>query len=56
MDQEQLATAIGVARNTVGNAENGRTEPRTITLNAWALATGVPLEWLVNGTTEAISA
>ena len=34
---------------TITNAENDNTKVRKITLNAWSLATGVPLEWLVTG-------
>jgi transcriptional regulator with XRE-family HTH domain len=55
LDQGQLADAISISRNTVTNAECGRNSPRTITLNAWAAATGVSIDWLINGA-EAISA
>ena len=51
MDQTQLADVVGVSRNTIGNAERGIGDPRRITLNAWAQATGVPVEWLVDGST-----
>jgi transcriptional regulator with XRE-family HTH domain len=47
LEQEQLAELIGVSRNTISNAENGRRKPRRITLNAWALATGVPVSWFL---------
>ena len=40
--------AIGVLRNTVGGYEAERAQPR-IVLNAWALATGVPIAWLRTG-------
>lgn len=50
LEQEQLAARIGVSRNTVGNTEKGRVKPRKITLNAWALACGVPVSWIENGT------
>lgn len=46
----EFATLIGVSRNTIGNVESGRVQPRKIVLNAWALVTGVPLEWLRDGT------
>lgn len=46
LEQDELAERIGVSRNTVGNAEKGRVQPRKITLNAWALATGVPVSWI----------
>ncbi|WP_010542570.1 helix-turn-helix transcriptional regulator [Dietzia alimentaria] len=45
----ELAERMGVARNTVGNAEAGKGVPRKVVLNAWALATGVDIEWLVTG-------
>jgi transcriptional regulator with XRE-family HTH domain len=48
-EQEELAALIGVSRTTVGNAENGRVKPRKITLNAWALACGVPVSWIEKG-------
>jgi len=49
LEQNELAELIGVSRNTVGNAESGRGKPRQITLNAWALVTGVPVTWLMTG-------
>ena len=45
----ELAERMGVARNTVGNAEAGKGEPRKVVLNAWALATGVDINWLLTG-------
>lgn len=48
-DQNQLAAAIGVGRNTVSNAENGKFGVRKIVLNAWAMACGVPVTWLETG-------
>ncbi len=45
----EFADTIGVSRNTVGNYEADRVTPRRIVLNAWALATGVPLAWLQTG-------
>lgn len=48
-DQTALAKAIGVSRNTVNNAELGKNEPRKIVLNAWALACGVPVSWVMTG-------
>lgn len=49
LEQIELAELIGVSRNTIGNMEKGKGKPRQITLNAWALATGVPVKWIVNG-------
>lgn len=49
LEQEELAKLIGVSRTTIGNAETGRVTPRRITLNAWALACGVPVSWLITG-------
>lgn len=49
LSQAALADLIGVARNSIGNAETGTTTPRRITVNAWALATGVPVTWLLTG-------
>lgn len=49
LDQDQLAEAIGVSRTTVGNAERGIVKPRKITINAWALACGVPASWITTG-------
>lgn len=51
LSQQELADAIGVARNTVGNGELGDHRPLPITLRAWADATGVPLTWLLTGDT-----
>lgn len=49
LEQDELANIIGVSRNTIGNSEKGRVQPRRITLNAWALACGVPVSWLITG-------
>ena len=49
LEQQELAAMIGVARNTVGNAEKGKTAVRKIVLNQWSLATGVPVQWLETG-------
>lgn len=48
-EREELARLMEVSRNTVGNAEAGRTVPRKIMLNAWALACGVPVDWIITG-------
>ena len=51
LGQDELADTIGVSRNTVGNIEKerGKTAPRKIVINAWALACGVPVSWIING-------
>lgn len=52
LSQSEFADQIGVSRNTIGSAEKGG-PVRRITLNAWAMATGLPVEWLENGETPA---
>ena len=49
LDQNELADKMGVSRGTISNAENGRRIPRKIVVNAWSNATGVPVEWLLDG-------
>jgi DNA-binding XRE family transcriptional regulator len=49
LEQEELAEMIGVNRHTISNAEKGRVQPRKITINAWALACGVPASWIKKG-------
>lgn len=49
LDQSQLAALMDVTRSTVSNAENCRTTPHRATVNAWALACGVPVSWLRTG-------
>lgn len=51
LDQGPFALLIGVSRGTVSNYERGLTERyKPVVMNAWALATGVPVEWLESGT------
>lgn len=45
-----LAAELEVHRNTISNYLHGRTRPDRRTLISWALATGVPLDWLEHGT------
>lgn len=48
--QEAFADAAGISRGTVGNYESGSTKrPIRAVIAAWALATGVPAEWLRTG-------
>lgn len=46
LEQAELASEIGVSRNTVRNYEAEKTAPRRPVLLAWAMRTGVSLEWL----------
>jgi transcriptional regulator with XRE-family HTH domain len=45
----EFAEHIGVSDRTINHAENDKRGVRKITLNAWSLATGVPVNWLVTG-------
>jgi len=49
LEQAELARELGVSRNTVSNAERGRSEPRRSLVMAWAMRTGVDLRWLETG-------
>lgn len=49
LDQRELAERAGISRQTVSNAERGAGHPQRATLRVWAMATGVPLEWLLEG-------
>ena len=49
LEQTELSEIIGTSRTSISAAENGKTAPRRILLNAWALATGVPVSWLITG-------
>lgn len=50
LDQEELATRMGVVRQTISRHELGQvTHPRRITVTAWALACGVDVNWLWTG-------
>ncbi|MFW5473704.1 helix-turn-helix domain-containing protein [Knoellia sp. CPCC 206450] len=51
LSTKQFAELLGVSHGTVNNAECDRKRPRPVMLKAWAMATGVPVEWLENGTT-----
>ena len=46
----EFAERIGVSQKTITDAENDKRETvRKILLNAWSLATGVPVVWLETG-------
>jgi transcriptional regulator with XRE-family HTH domain len=49
LDQDQLAIRMEVTRSTISNAENGHGTPRRATINAWAMACGVPATWIKTG-------
>jgi transcriptional regulator with XRE-family HTH domain len=49
MTVAEFAKHIGVSDRTINNAEGDKRAVRQITLNAWALATGVSREWLETG-------
>lgn len=51
LNQTELAALMGVSRKTVANAETGLKTPLTMTLRAWAHATGVDTHWLQTGET-----
>ncbi|WP_082909570.1 helix-turn-helix domain-containing protein [Mycolicibacterium iranicum] len=46
---QELADRMGCSRDVVSRAENGKSKPRKMVMNAWALATGVPVSWLRDG-------
>lgn len=49
LEQAELALIMSVTRSTISNAENGRGTPQRTTINLWALACGVPAEWIRTG-------
>ena len=49
LQQAQLADLVGVARNTISRAESGAAAPGRPLLLSWAMATGVPLGWILTG-------
>lgn len=46
---QEMAEYLGVSRNTVGTWVNGHIAPKVQSVRLWALRTGVPFEWLMNG-------
>jgi len=46
---QQIADELGVHRNTISNYTSGRKQPDRRTILAWAVATGVSVEWLETG-------
>lgn len=49
--QADFAARTSMARATISAAENGHRVPSKANMRLWALATGVPFEWIVNGET-----
>lgn len=49
LNTRDFAAQLGVSHGTVTNAEGDKRAVRKITLNAWALATGVSSRWLETG-------
>lgn len=49
LSSADFADLIGVSQKTVNNAEGDKHGVRKIVLNAWSLATGVPVQWLEHG-------
>lgn len=49
MGLREFAAEIGVAPDTLTSAEKDRRKVRSITINAYALATGVDRQWLETG-------
>ena len=52
MSVDQMATELGVSRQTVSRWMNGHGEPRVGYLKLWALRTGVPVAWLIEGVSD----
>lgn len=48
LDQAVLATELGISRQTVTNYEKGHVTPRRAVVMAWAMRTGVPVEWITS--------
>ncbi|WP_430592452.1 helix-turn-helix transcriptional regulator [Humidisolicoccus flavus] len=49
LEAQEFANEVGISRQSVSAIERGRTVPRELTLRAWALRSGVALEWLKTG-------
>ncbi|WP_078324573.1 helix-turn-helix domain-containing protein [Mycobacteroides salmoniphilum] len=50
MTKLEMADYLEVHRNTVSAWLNGKSEPKRPQLIAWALRTGLPYEWIKDGT------
>ena len=49
MDRKAMAEVLGVTPQSISNYENGKSTPTKLQINAWAVATGVDVEWLKTG-------
>lgn len=49
LEQQELASVMGVARTSISNYECGRTTPSAATFIHWAQATRTSLDWLAEG-------
>lgn len=52
MSHKDMAEYLEVSRNTISNYTNDKTPVKRHILVAWALKTGVPLEWILTGDAE----
>ncbi|WP_366938970.1 helix-turn-helix transcriptional regulator [uncultured Microbacterium sp.] len=50
-EQRDFAARTSMSRATISAAENGHRVPSKANLKLWALATGVPYTWILNGET-----
>ena len=48
ISSQEMAEALEITRNTVGNYEHGRTIPGRAMIMAWAAITNAPIEWLLD--------
>jgi transcriptional regulator with XRE-family HTH domain len=55
LEKQVFAEQIGIHRDSLTKYESDRQAPRPPVLMAWALATGVDLEWLKTGAEEQTS-
>lgn len=52
MSQGDLADAAGISRRSISSYENGERTPSRPQVLAWAMVTGVPIKWLIDGSTN----
>lgn len=48
---QEFSERVGISPKSVNNYEGDKVTPRKVVTRAWALATGVPVEWLETGDT-----